>query len=306
MIAARESGDRQMLSGRLIGIALFLSLLFSGTVSSGCATRSAALKVGMPETGNQLTEDPKVLGEGSMSSVKQQFVAIIRDPETYAALKATATDLPALTPEFFQTNWLIAAFLGERNTSGYSVAISRDPNGQIRVTEKAPRKDAMLAQVLTSPFKVVALPVQGTPPVALSLAESFKQTGSLYRISKGEFSTLGGIGGRKETYPLAGKIQVTRLGQLVTIGFAIVSEGTPNERRLRDYATVVAKDNAIVIPRLSHGSLVDTPSGELRISASFVEKNGLKIDLDTGPVMVPDGYSGKGTVQAEMVAASAN
>lgn len=293
-----------MISGKFIAIVLLLSSAFSSGVSSGCAMRSSALKAGGPDMIDELA-DPKVLGEGSMSPVKQQFVAIIRDPQTYAALKATATDLPALTDEFFQTNWVIAAFLGERNTSGYSVAISRDPNGQIRVTEKAPRKDAMLAQVLTSPFKVVALPVNGTPAVALSLAESFKQTGSLYRVSKGSFSISGGIAGRTESYPLAGKIQVTRLGQLVTIGFALVSEGTPNERRLRDSVTVLANNNTVVIPRLSHGSLVDTPSGSLKMTAS-IEKNSLKIDLDTGAVTVPDGYSGKGTLQAEMVAASAN
>jgi hypothetical protein len=64
------------------------------------------------------------------------------------------------------------------------------------------------------------------------------------------------------------------------------------------------KENAFVIPKLNHGSLVDTPSGDLRINASLAEKNELKLDLDTGPVTVPDGFSGKGSVAAELVAPS--
>jgi hypothetical protein len=48
------------------------------------------------------------------------------------------------------------------------------------------------------------------------------------------------------------------------------------------------------------------PSGELQAKAKFAEKNRLLIDLTTGAVTVPDGYSGKGAIEAEMVAASAN
>jgi hypothetical protein len=55
----------------------------------------------------------------------------------------------------------------------------------------------MLAQVMTSPYKVVALPVNGTPSAPMSLAESFKQTGELYRIKTGSFSISGGIAGEK-------------------------------------------------------------------------------------------------------------
>jgi len=57
---------------------------------------------------------------------------------------------------------------------------------------------------------------------------------------------------------------------------------------------------------LSRGTLIDSPSGDLTVRTKFEEKNRLLIDLTTGPVTVPDGYSGKGMIEAEMVAASAN
>src|SRR5206468_1580535 len=125
------------------------------------------------------------------------------------ALRALAGNLPALNEEFFRSNLIVAAFLGERNTGGYSIAISREPNGQIRIAEKAPRKDMMVTQMITSPFKVISLSISGTPPISLSLGETFQQPAQVYRISSGTFSLSGGLAGRSETYHLAGKLQVS-------------------------------------------------------------------------------------------------
>jgi len=85
-----------------------------------------------------------------------------------------------------------------------------------------------------------------------------------------------------------------------------VSEGASREHSLRDFATGIASGDSVAISRLSRGSLVDSPSGDLTVSVKFAEKNGLLIDLTTGPVTIPDGYSGKGMIEAQMVAASAN
>ena len=105
---------------------------------------------------------------------------------------------------------------------------------------------------------------------------------------------------------MTGKLQVTRLGNLVTVGFAVVSTGTARERSLRDMATGLMTDNSLAISRMSRGSLVDSPAGDLRVSGRFAETNRLVLDFDTGAVTVPDGYQGKGSIEAEMVAASAN
>ena len=293
-----------MLTVKFLSFALLTSFVFSGAMPFGC--RSGQDNKNMVSPTNDSSGDLKVLAEGSVSPITTSFVGVFRDADTYAALRAQATDLPELKEDFFKTNIVIAAFLGDRNTGGYSVVITGEPSGQIRVGEKAPRKDAIVAQMITSPFKLVAMKTNDTPPVRLSLDERLAQRAQLYRTSNGSFTVSGGIAGRTEQYKLAGKLQVMRLAGVVSIGFAIVSENASREHTLRDFATGIATGNGIVISKLSRGTLIDAPSGDLRIEARFGEKNRLLINLSTGAVTVPDGYSGKGMIEAEMVAASAN
>jgi hypothetical protein len=116
----------------------------------------------------------------------------------------------------------------------------------------------------------------------------------------------GGFTGRSESFQLSGKLQVTRLGDLVTIGFALASSGSSRERSLRSTATGVVKDGALTLERINHGSLLDPPSGELKVSGKFLEKNRLSLALISQPINVSESYSGRGTIEAELVAASGN
>jgi hypothetical protein len=295
-------------------IAAILSMLFSGG-AGGCRTKNfnvpptqSQSSTGHPdnsENENQTSGDLKVIAQGFHSAITDPFIAVVRDEAAYAELRKLDSNLPKLSLDL-KTNVVIAAFLGERNTGGYSVEITRAANGEIQVNEKAPAKDMMVAQVITAPFKIVSLPVEGTVPVSISAGEAFRQTAQLYRIDKGSFTISGGIAGRSETYSLTGKIQITRLGDLVTVGFAAVGSGASRERSLRDMATGVMTDNSFSISRMSRGSLVDPPTGDLRVSGRFLETNRVTMDLDTGGAIVPDGFSGKGTIEARMVAATAN
>lgn len=258
------------------------------------------------ENQNNSAGDLKTLAEGSQSSISDPFVAVIRDDVTYAKLKKMEPGLPRLETDFFRLNVVVAAFLGTRNTGGYRVEISRVENGKIRVVEKAPPKNAMTTQVITSPFKLVSFASEGSTAVELSVGEIFQQRAQLYRISSGSFNLSGGLTGRSEPFQLNGKLQVTRLGDLITIGFALVSSGSSRERSLRSSATGVIKDGAITIERMTHGSLLDPPSAELKVSGKLPEKNRLSLELASLPINIPESYSGRGTIEAELVAASAN
>lgn len=258
------------------------------------------------ENQNKSPGELKTLAEGSQSSINDPFVAVIRDDATYAKLRKIEPNLPTLEADFFRLNVVVAAFLGTRNTGGYSVEISRTENGKIRVAEKAPPKGAMTTQVITSPFKLVSFAPEGSPAVELSVGEIFQQRVHLYRINSGNFSMSGGFAGRTESFQLNGKLQVTRLSDLATIEFVLVSSGGARERSLGGTATGVIKDGLITIERLSHGSLLDPPSGELQVSGKFLEKNRLSLELVSRPINVPESYSGRGSIEAELVAASAN
>src|ERR1700682_3518686 len=61
----------------------------------------------------------KVLAEGYHSAIINSFVAVVRDAEAYAALVKLDGNLRKLDEDFFKSNAVIAAFLGERKTGGY-------------------------------------------------------------------------------------------------------------------------------------------------------------------------------------------
>ena len=248
----------------------------------------------------------KVLAKGFHSTITEPFVAVIRDDETYARLRKLEASLPSLEADFFRLNTLIAAFLGTRNTGGYDVEITRDSSGQIRLTETAPGKDMMVSQVITSPFKLVSFEPKGSTAVPLAPGQIFEQRTHLYRISRGSFKMSGGFAGRTEEFQLSGKLHVTRLGDLITIGFALDGTGGERERSLRTFATGIIKDNQVTINRMSYGSLIDPPTGELAANGRFGEKNKLSLNFVSKPVNISDSYGGLGSVEADLIAASAN
>ena len=293
-------------------IVTVLLMLFSGG-ADGCRTNKKsnlpaqnsneqAANPGRDE--DQISADLKLVAQGFHSSITDPFVAVVRDEAIYNKLAKLDPNLPKLRIDL-KTNIVIAAFLGQRNTGGYSVEITRVANGEVQITEKAPGKDVMVPQIITAPFKIVSFPVEGTAPVRISAGDAFRQTAQLYRIDKGSFTISGGIAGRTDTYSLSGKLQVTRLDDLITIGFAVVGTGTARERSLRDVATAVMKDDSFELSRMSRGSLVDPPTADFRVTGKFVEANRLIMDLATGGPIVPDGFEGRGTIEAQMGGASA-
>src|SRR5438128_48720 len=96
--------------------------------------------------------DIKVLAEGSYSEVTSPFLAVVRDAQVYARVRKLATGLPELQEDFFKRQAVIAAFIGERNTAGYIVQITRSADDSIHLAVMSPSGDAMVAQVITTPF----------------------------------------------------------------------------------------------------------------------------------------------------------
>jgi hypothetical protein len=290
----------------LKAITILASFVFGLGGAPACHEQQNKNDKTVVENQNNNAGELKTLAQGSQSSITEPFVAVIRDDATYAKLRKMEPRLPRLETDFLRLNVVVAAFLGTRNTGGYSVEISRVENGKIRVVEKAPPKDAMTAQVMTSPFKLVSFVPEGSTAVELSVGEIFQQRAQLYRISSGSFNLSGGFTGRSESFQLNGKLQVTRLADLVTIGFALVSSDSSRERSLRSSATGVIKDGVITIERMTHGSLLGPPSGELKVSGKFLEKNRLSLELMSQAINVPESYGGRALIEAELVGASGN
>src|SRR5947209_7717951 len=116
-----------MLSLNLMTVALLASFVFSA-MPLACRSNCHDNKK-MVFNEQRFPGDLKVLAEGSVSPINTSFVGVFRDAETYASLRGQAVNLPELKADFFKSNIVIAAFLGERNTGGYSIAMAQQPNG---------------------------------------------------------------------------------------------------------------------------------------------------------------------------------
>ena len=284
------------------------SILISGVGASGCHakqnTNSRVEKpaVPAPEKETPASGQMKVLAEGFHSSITNPFIAVVRGSEIYKELRKLDENLPKLDVDFFETSVVVAAFLGERNTGGYAVEIAEEVSGQIHVAEKKPGKGAMVTEVITTPFKIVAVETSPNSTVALSFDDAWRQRAQSYQVTSGTFQYAGGFAGLGEAFQLKGRVLLMREAKLVTLVFDLFSSGVRETRSLGDSATgVVDKDNHIAIERMGVGSLIPHPHAGLQTKGiiSDQEKK-LLLELSSLATNIADGYSGHGSFEAEI------
>lgn len=257
-----------------------------------------------PERGGEdaSKEDIKTLAQGQYSSVRDSFIVVARDAATYAGLRRMVSNLPDVEQDFFQSSAVVAAFLGERRTGGYSVRFNRTAEGQLRIEENRPPGDSINAQVITAPFSVIAVPVSSRASLAVDLGSAWRNDVRPYRVTNGDFTMSGGITGRSEKFGIAGSIGVMREGNLATLVFELQSKNGAKERALKDIASgLVRSDKSLTIERMGAGSFVDQPSDALRATGLFTgNENKLSLTFESVPsIVIADGYSGRGNLEAE-------
>lgn len=109
------------------------------------------------QSGNAL----RTIGKGAQSNIDSSRQAVARTQAEWTALwKAHDYDRPVPAVDFSR-EMVVAVFMGSRPTGGYAVEIvsAAEREGALVVSyrERAPSRDAMTAQVLTSPFHMVAI-----------------------------------------------------------------------------------------------------------------------------------------------------
>jgi PrcB C-terminal len=102
----------------------------------------------------------RTVEKGSQSNIDSARPVVIRSSGEWAAFWKTHNfDRPA-PPVDFDKEMVLGVFMGSRPTAGYTVAITSvaDRDGTLVVTfrETSPRPGTMTAQVLTSPYHIVA------------------------------------------------------------------------------------------------------------------------------------------------------
>ena len=298
-----------------LAIATILSLLLSGGAGS-CRSSSVNSQSSKAKTSQNQNEDRpiqeqnssasdfKVVAEGFHSSIVKPFVAVIRDDTTFSELAKLEPALRKLENDF-KTNVLIAAFLGERNTGGYNVEISRRQTGEILIQEKMPGKDMMVPQMITSPFKVVAIEMSPAVSVRIEFDAQWGAGMDNYAVTKGTFTMSGGFTGRSEQFDLVGGISVMQERHLVSLRFSFKNKSENNKLMLEDFATGTIASDAIKIGVLSAGDLIPPPTNGLAATGKIANhQQNLSLTFTSLPTMIADGYGGGGMIEAVKVTPS--
>lgn len=243
----------------------------------------------------------RILSRGQQSSVSNAFIFVARDAKTYGALQKIVAGLPQLEQNFFESNLVVAAFLGERRTGGYGVEFRRATDSGLRVDETKPPKGAMTTQAITYPYAVAAVPMSSSQTsLWIDAGSAWKAMRRNYVVNDGEFTMSGGIAGRSEKFGITGNVGLMREGSLVTLMLELQSKGGAKRRVLADVASgVVQSGGMISIARLGPGSFVDLPADAL--SAQVVlgdNERKLSLTFASVPGIVRDGFNGAGSLNA--------
>ena len=102
------------------------------------------------------------IAKGPMSGVIEARQAIVRSAEEWRTLWAEHAGTRELPPVDFTREIVVAVFAGSRPTAGYDVEVlgvrSEGDATVVEYREHRPGRDAITAQVMTSPFAIVAIP----------------------------------------------------------------------------------------------------------------------------------------------------
>lgn len=248
-----------------------------------------------------MNDELKVLAEGMHSAVADPLIVVARDVQTYQALRALVGKLPEMRAEDFDSQAVVAVFLGQRMTGGYRVRL--EANGAaLKISEEAPPPDAMVTQVLTTPFKTVAIKLERNDALTIAADRAWQQQMRPYRLDSGEVIVSGGLAGRTETHKLAGELRIMRHEKLVTILFDLQSD---RGYTMKSAATgLIGSGGKLTIGFLNLGRLIPPPCSGLSATGSFADAEEARVQIDFAPAPcdASDAFSGRGTIKATATA----
>ncbi len=253
--------------------------------------------------GRIVTTDVEIreLAGGNRSGVTESFVLVARDAQMYAALRALYGGLPEVEAKLFPSYAVIAAFLGQRRTSGFETSITRDSDGTIRIVERSPSRDTIVKMVLTTPFKLFAVPLEIDQPVVLALDTTWKRRLRPYRVTSGGVSITGGFAGLTKRLNLEGTLSVMRLGPLATFLFELRATDGKRSRYLRDAPSgSVDPSGRVTVSRIDAFALTGALESPFRATGQFMNnEEHLTLRLETKPSpQVSDDFRGAATLKA--------
>ncbi len=246
------------------------------------------------------SSDFKILLEGAYSKVETPFVFVARDAETYALIRGMVNEgLPASSTVDFSRAAVVAAFAGEKNTGGWSVAVRQSANKTI-VDIRAPGKGAMVTQVITTPFQVAVVPLAADVALDLEMPAAWTDKWKMYRVSKGDFEYSGGIRGITKKFKAQGTIGVLSYKDYITYNFNLESKGSSKALKLSETVSGIINAGNVEIARLDAGTFAEIPRSALKVSGTIIPASDkLLLVFEPLPATIADGFSVTGKLEAE-------
>lgn len=243
------------------------------------------------------TDELKFLFEDEQQgNLEEPFVFVARDAASYAELSKLFPKLPAASSIDFSKNAVVAAIAGQLPNPGYNITLQKSA-GRLKIDLTSPPKDAITADVLVFPVKVVLAPIEEDQYLQIETGKHWQKKTQTFRLTRGDFEYSGGFAGMKAAFPLSGTIQILRAGGLVTAFFRLDGKQDKMIRQTTDTATGKVENGAITLWRVDPGNLVELPRPPLRATGKLGEKN-LTLQFESLPTNVADGFGGKGNLEA--------
>jgi hypothetical protein len=241
---------------------------------------------------NQTNNQAKVILEGQHSGIEKPFIFVARDSKTYEILKKLQTGLPEASKFDFPRVAVVAIFAGTKPTPGYSIEISKKSNA-FAVSISSPPRDAILAQVLTSPYKIVAIPVDEEKPLIIQTPSDWEK--EVYKVSKGYIEYSGGFAPRQKSFDVDGKISVFRLADLVTVSFSLAAKINAKIMAC-DVASGKLEGDKIQLNWIDPGNFSELPRPSMKATGVFTE-NRITLRFEPNPTNVADGFEAYGEIE---------
>lgn len=245
---------------------------------------------------NPQSSEIKTIAEGANSEIEKPFIFVARDAKTFESLKTAVENLPPVSTIDFTKNAVIAAFAGTKNTGGYSLAV-KNADEKYSIELLSPPQGAIVTQALTSPYKISVVPLEEEKTLNLTISNELKSSSKIYKISSSEFKYSGGFAFREKKFAADGTVEITQIGELVTLKFALSGKAAEREMNLTETASGILKDGKLELLRLDAGSFSENPKPPVKVSGS-INENKLSLIFEPLPTNVADGFSFEGKLEA--------
>jgi hypothetical protein len=215
------------------------------------------------QSSSQNTE--KLIAEGTNAEVDKPFLFVARSSETYAELRSFVRELPPPYEIDFSKQIVAAAFGGTKNTGGYSISISTN-DGKTTLNLNEPAKNAIVTQIITTPYKIVAIPLEDGKGLQLEVGKNWTDAMTNYQVITGLFEFSGGFAGMTESFQIEGTIGVLKYEKYLTLSFMLTGKGTGKQRKMTQIGSGTIKNGLNLI---DVGTLSDGPRPPVFVKGKF-------------------------------------